>query len=110
MTRQANGIPHLAPRLLNWVLLRLVRAEWVGGQRIAGMGEGAGPRSTADVAVLAQAAFAVEFLWRVESAKDFGLAIQVHQRLCAHAAAMQRQKAGGIHLAQIGNEDDAVAV
>src|SRR5579864_1121525 len=88
----------------------LVRAKWIRAQRIARVGEGAGTRSSADVAVFADSAFSVKLVWSVEPTKYFRVTIDVNQRSCAHAAATQRQETGRIDIAQMGNENDAVAI
>jgi hypothetical protein len=48
----------------------LIRAERIGAQSVAGLGEGRGARSAADVAVLAGTAFFVEL---VQAAADCGV-------------------------------------
>lgn len=88
----------------------LIRAERIGTQSVAGVGEGTGARSAADVAVLAGTAFSVELVGRVQRAKDLGDAVEVDQRPGADVAAMQRQESRRIDFAQVRDEDDAVSV
>ena len=88
----------------------LVRAKRIGAQGIACVSEGASTRSSADVAVFADSAFSVKLIWSVQPAKYFRVAINIDKRACAHAAATQRQKTGRVDIAQMGNENDAVAV
>ena len=62
------------------------------------------------MAVLAGAALSVELIGRVEGAKDFGVAVNIDQRTGADIPAAQRKKSRGIDVAEIGDEDDPVAV
>src|SRR5579862_5809681 len=89
---------------------RFIRAERVGAERVAGVGKGAGARSSADVAVFAGTALAVELIGIVQSAEDLGVAVDLDQRFFAHVAAAQRQKSRRIDFPEIGNEDDAVSI
>src|SRR5258708_36082263 len=86
----------------------LIGTEGVGSQRIAGVGVGAGARSTAEVAVFARTALPMELAGGVERAKHFGITVHVHQRIGAHVAALERQESGRINVSQGGNEDDSV--
>src|SRR4051812_44667778 len=71
---------------------RLVRAERVGSQHISGIGEGAGARTAADMAVFARAALPVELVGVMQSAEDLGVTVDVDQRIDAYIAAALRQK------------------
>src|SRR5579871_887125 len=89
---------------------RLVGAERVRAERIAGVGEGTSARSATDVAVFAGSALPVELFGRVQAAKYFGIPVHVDQRIGADVAATQREESRGIDLSEIRNEDDAVTV
>ena len=69
-----------------WTRARFVRAEWVGAECVAGIREGAGTRSTADVAVFASAALTVERVRVVQPAEDLGVAVDIDQRIGANVA------------------------
>src|SRR5689334_15724907 len=53
---------------------RLIGTERVGPQCVASVGEGAGTRSTTDVAVFTGPALSVKAVWRMQRTKYFGIA------------------------------------
>src|SRR5215469_9077735 len=80
---------------------RFIGAERIGPESVPGVGEGAGARAAADVAVLAGAALAVELGGIVQATEDGGVAIYVHQRFNPNIPAPQRQESRGINFAEV---------
>src|SRR5436190_23967456 len=88
----------LIPRTIDLILdsdrfrFRLIRAERISSKRIARVSKCPGTRSSADVAVLALPALSMETVGCMERAEDFGVAINVHERIHPHVAAAQWQE------------------
>src|SRR5689334_21452582 len=74
------------------------------------MGKGARARSSADVAVFTIAALPMKPVGRMESAEDFGVAVNVDDSIRPDGSAAQRQESRRINIAQMGHEDDAMAI
>src|ERR1700690_2520192 len=91
-------------------IARLIETEGVTSQGIASVGKSACPRSTADLTQVANSAFALKLPWGMQGSEEGRIAVDFNQRTAANIAAGQRQKARGIHFAQVGNEHDSVTI
>ncbi len=90
--------------------VRLVHAEGVGAERVAGGGEGSGAGAAAEGPVVADAAAIFEVGGVVELAEEGGVAVDIDEVVVEHAADGQGEEAGGADVAGVRNEHDAVAV
>src|SRR5581483_41966 len=95
-----NSLPHR----------RLVRAERILTQRIAGSLKCSRARSATQREILAHAAAAVKVRCFVQGAEWRGIAIHIRQAVCADIAHRQRQKTRGADIARVRYEYDAMAI
>jgi hypothetical protein len=89
---------------------RLVRAEWVTGQRITRIGKGTRPRTAANGAIFASATLASELIGRMQRAEDRSIAINIDEMFRRRAADRGRQESSWVSVTLVGNENDLVTV
>ena len=101
---------------------RLCRYVWHGvtpwnvgtarffSHRITGQGVSPGSGSSAQMAEFTRSAFATQLVWRAELPEYCGVSVDVCKRLKPDISSRNRQKATGINLSCVGNEDEPFSV
>ena len=90
--------------------VRLVRTEWIAGQRITCECEGPRTGPAAYRGVFASTTFALELSRRMQSTKKCRVTINIYEVIAAHIARRERQEARWVNVTLIGNKHDAVAI
>ena len=91
-------------------VLGLVDAAGLLGERVAGNGVGAGAGAAADLLVLAGAAFAFQLAGVAQRFENRRVAVDLAERRLADVARVDGQKAAGVDVAHMGDEEEALAV
>ena len=91
-------------------MLGLVDAAGLRGQGVACDGVGAGARAAADFLVLAGAALALQLAGVAQRLENRRVAINFGERGLADVACVDGQKAAGVDVAHVGDEQEALAV
>src|SRR5262252_739598 len=89
---------------------RLIAAEGILAERIAGGGEGAGARAAAALSILAAPTAAVEDLHASERAEEAGVLVDHDRVTLPDASGGQREEARRPHFPGVRDEHDAAAV
>src|SRR3974390_1619123 len=92
------------------VVLRNVNASWIFSEVVARERERAGAGATADVHVLAGAAFALPQVRIAQNAEELGVAVDVHEGVAADVACREREESAREHLTLVRHEDEAAAI
>src|SRR6476660_9637429 len=90
--------------------MRLIDASRVFGQIISGQSKGPRPRSTADLLIFTDAAFALALSSIAQSSEQLGIPVHIGERVLEHVAAGQWQKAAGEDRAVVRDEHEALSV
>lgn len=91
-------------------LARFIRAERVARQRITTKRKGSRTGASTYLRKFALATLAAEFSRTMQSAEKRGMTIDIDEMIAAHVAGLNRQKAGWIDIALIGNENYPVSI